>query len=148
MNRKERPWINKQHVSVSSWPGVNFAVFIFCFVLFCLFFFSPWYKIESSKKRGTQLRKCLHKIGLEGSLYRSFLINDGYGSYQTILGSINPGLVVLEGIRKQDVQAVVSKPVRNIYASDSVLALTSLNNGLWGRSIKWNKPSYLQVASS
>lgn len=39
-------------------------------------FLSTWYNLESSWKRETQLRKCIHQIGPVASLWDIFLIND------------------------------------------------------------------------
>ena len=74
-------------------------------------FMSTWLKLESSERREPQLRKCLHNIRQQARLKGIFLFSDQWGCVQPIVGSVIPGLVVLNSMRKQNEQGIKSKPV-------------------------------------
>lgn len=77
-------------------------------------FMSTWHKHESFWKRGPQLRKYSHSIGLWASQRCVFLIDSWCASAQSSAGVATPGLVVLAAVRKQAEQAIGIKPVNSI----------------------------------
>ena len=69
-------------------------------------------QLESSERRGPQLRKCLYKVGLKVGLWcgEHFLNCDWYGKAQPTVGSAAPSLVVLGSVRKQAEEAGMDSP--------------------------------------
>jgi hypothetical protein len=53
---------------------------------------SSWHKLEQLGEREPQLRKYLHKIRLQTSLYSVFLLDDQCGRFQSIVSSDIPRL--------------------------------------------------------
>jgi hypothetical protein len=55
----------------------------------------------SPERREPQLRKCLHRTGVQAGLDGIFLVSDGWWRAQPIVGGTIPGLATLSSIRKK-----------------------------------------------
>lgn len=77
-------------------------------------FMSTWHKNKSFWKRGPQLRKYSHSIGLWASPRCIFLIGSWCTNAQSSVSVATPRLVVLGAIRKQSEQPIGIKPVNSI----------------------------------